>query len=106
MAVIRAFGLIFFLMILVGGCIIANSPSQQIELAAAESVEISWDAAIDYVQGGEVQTITQDDGYVVMVLLDGSVVTVMLPFDDILVEEDNRCGPLCESIWEMGSKDL
>ena len=103
MAMVRAFGLIFFLTLLVGGCIMANNSSPRIDLAAEEATEISWDAAVDFARSGKVASITPGDGMVVMVLLDGSVVAVALPIEEMLEEELIRCGHLCNHLQELRS---
>jgi hypothetical protein len=48
MGPVRTIGLLFFLTILVGGCILAKTAPPSPETVAREATEISWEKAIDY----------------------------------------------------------
>ena len=103
MGIIRAFGLVFFLTLLVGGCVLANSSTPQVETTERNTIEITWDTALGYLQAGEVQTISQTEYFLIMVLKDGVTVSATIPDTRMLEEELIRCGSICDNYNRLNS---
>lgn len=101
MGMIRTFGLIFFLTVLIGGCIMANNPSPQVDITQREAIEVTWETALDYLQSGEVRAYTQTDQLVILILRDGSIVTAAPPTGDMFQAEMVRCGLNCGAIYQI-----
>jgi hypothetical protein len=97
MGPVRAIGLLFFMTILVGGCILANSSPQQPETAEQVVAEIPLDTAISYLKSGEVLSLTRGDLVLVLDLKDGSKVSVSIPSEEVLREVRTECGTQCEA---------
>ena len=98
MGITRTFGLLFFLTILVGGCIAAvNGP-----VAAPpgeQPVEVSWDQAVGMFSQGEVVNYSQGLGLAVYLQLsDGTWVVTVAPSTTAVVETIARCGDLCNGL--------
>ena len=101
MGVIRTFGLIFFLTILIGGCIVANNSSPQLDITDRETIEVSWETALGYLQSGDVRAYAQADQIVILILRDGSIISAVPPANKLLEEEMVRCGMECGAIVQI-----
>ena len=98
MGPVRAIGLLFIMTILVGGCILANSPPQQTETTDQAVTEIPWDAAASYLKNGEVLTLGRLDLRLVLDLKDGRTVWVSIPSEEVLREIRDQCESHCETL--------
>ena len=101
MGMVRTFGLIFFLTVLIGGCIVANNSSPQIDVTEREAIEINWDTALRYLQSGELRAFAQTDQVVILILSNGTIVSATPPADQLFEEEMVRCGSNCETIYQI-----
>jgi len=96
MGLIRTFGLIFFMTILVGGCIIAVSSQPPPDSVAYTPNQIAWDEAVTLLNQGKVVSVTQTLNLVVYLqLADGTRLVATAPAWDALHQALSRCGDAC-----------
>ena len=95
MGVMRAFGLIFFMTILIGGCMIAvNSPPPP--GSSHQGSQITWEEAVGLLQQGQVIGVTQAlDLHVYLYLRDGTRVLTEAPTMTAVAEAIFHCGEIC-----------
>jgi hypothetical protein len=95
MGVVRVFGLVFFMTILIGGCVVAvNSPSPP--GAPGDGYQVTWDEAVGMLQQGQVIGLTQTlDLRVYMYLRDGTRVLTVAPSQTSVPEALFSCGETC-----------
>lgn len=98
MGITRTFGLLFFLTILVGGCIAAvNGPP--VDPTVGPPTEVYWDQAVLLFSHGQVVRYSQGiDLAIYMQLQDGTWLVSVAPSITAVVEAITRCGNLCNGL--------
>ncbi len=95
MGAIRAFGLIFFMTILIGGCVMAVS-SPPPPGAPTGRQQVTWEEAVGLMHEGQVIGLTQTlDLRVYLYLRDGTRVLTAAPSQTAVSEALILCGETC-----------
>lgn len=96
MGFMRTCGLIFFMTILVGGCIVAVSSQPPPDPVAHTPEQITWDQAVMLLHQGRVVSVTQTLNKVVYLrLADGTRLMTTAPSWDALSQVLSSCGDTC-----------
>lgn len=100
MSVLRLFGLIFFMTILVGGCIasLATYPPPPPTVSQSPE-EIPWDEAVQLLNQGSVTNAVQMNSLrVYLVLKNGTTRVTTQPYINAIHHEISSCGLSCGDI--------
>ncbi len=99
MGVMRVFGLIFFMTILIGGCIVAVSDVPPPPPVTYTPRAVKWDEAVDLIHQGVVVSVTQGrNRQVILYMEDGSRYFSTAPVENAIYVEIERCGAACQGI--------
>ncbi len=99
MGITRTFGLLFFLTILVGGCIAAVNGPPPVDPTVGPPTEVYWDQAVLMFSHGQVVRYSQGvDLAIYMQLQDGTWLVTVAPSSNAVIEALTRCGNLCNGL--------
>ena len=99
MGITRTVGLLFFMTILVGGCIAAVNGPAPLDPSASQPIEVSWDQAVLMFTQGQVINYSQGLGLAVYLQLsDGAWVVTVAPSTYAVAEVLAQCGDLCNGL--------
>lgn len=98
MGAMRTFGLLFFMTILIGGCVAAVSATPPDPPPVAQTPqEVSWERALALIYGGQVATVAQTPHLrVYLTLKDGSRLVTLEPEIDAVYHALLACGVACD----------
>ncbi len=96
MGIMRTFGLIFFMTILIGGCVAATSEAPPPDPVSFSTQAVSWETALSLIQQGEASAVSQAPNLTVyLTLADGTQLITRAPVSTALHDAIVRCGQPC-----------
>ncbi len=99
MGAIRTFGLMFFMTLLIGGCMLAVANSPPPPPVTYSPPALHWDQAEDLIRHGAVREIIRVDASRVLLVLPGDVRYIVLPPDrEALIHAAELCGAACAGL--------